>query len=171
MGNGRCQTSGKQPGSSQPWIWGDEHVLVHGDKWKEFIDKSDLGKVNIYDYYLGGKKKSCYTKDEHLAVLKQIFEDAVAVGAIEISGRSGSYEPSDFDFKLDGCMSDDFTVAPIVLLKEKPTLSVAPNFFYSYLTGNMKMGDECVHRILNDISKITSKLLEAKKALAINANL
>jgi hypothetical protein len=67
------------------------------EKWAEFIEKSDLGTTNVYEYYLGQNHNYNYPldADDYKKLLEELFQDAVAVGAITLHSP---YHVDDFAF-------------------------------------------------------------------------
>ena len=65
-------------------------------KWKEFVQSSGMNTVSLYRYYLG-KNLSSYMESDHEKVIKELFSDVVAVGALTLPGP---YLSEDFVFRM-----------------------------------------------------------------------
>ena len=69
-------------------------VRFHRRKWDEFLNSNDLGNMNIYKYYIGSIPYT-RTAENILKVLKELFTDAVTIGAINLPTP---YKAEDFTF-------------------------------------------------------------------------
>lgn len=99
MGSGkgrvrRSQATGLSSGTSVV-----PAVSFQWEKWTKFVRAGDLGKVRLYEYYLGKKyTNGVYSYAEHEKVITELFADSVSVGAFTLPS---SYKAEDFLFAMD----------------------------------------------------------------------
>ena|ERR1035437_2478443 len=71
-------------------------VLVQVGRWEEFVRTSGVGGVNLHKYYVPGSGIRL-TNAEYELLLRELFTDAVAVGAIVLPAP---YVSGDLLFKM-----------------------------------------------------------------------
>ena len=119
MGSGKGKTrrtSGLQPGSritsgapqlraqTQKTTWSPPPYIYEDsfDKWTEFVHDSGLEGTNYFKYYLGDdysvNNSATWTVPNMEKAFNELFEDAVAIGAIELPQ---SYVAEDFLIKMN----------------------------------------------------------------------
>src|ERR1017187_8346567 len=81
MGSGKGKTRRAQA-VARPTKPKVKAAVHHPEKWEEFIRAAGLEDVKVYDYYLGQRSSHSNSNLERSRVATELFEDAVAVGAI-----------------------------------------------------------------------------------------
>src|ERR1035437_5569770 len=59
--------------------------LVDWDKWLEFVQNGNLGRINVCQYYLENPDDG--SPVSHLKVMEELFADAVALDVVELPGE------------------------------------------------------------------------------------
>ena len=95
MGSGRGKTRRAQGITTRSDRSHAKSISYAEEKWAEFIEKSDLGATNVYEYYLGQNHNCPLDADDYKKLLEELFQDAVAVGAITLRSP---YHVDDFAF-------------------------------------------------------------------------
>ena len=133
--------------------------VLDDKKWEQFVHSSELETVNVYQYYLGRNDLPRYNNDEHRKVAKELFEDAVAVGALNLPS---SYNVDDFEFIK--VRTNTWDTQMKIVLKNEPDLFVSHgNNLWSSIgpTNNMVNGNVLYY--LRQIWYAVDILLKAHK--------
>jgi hypothetical protein len=95
MGSGKGKTRRAQ--STEPKSH-PQAATCDKDKWYEFINSSQLKNVQVYEYYFKNSEEPDFldTDADREKVIKELFADFVAVGAITLPSK---YDVADFEFK------------------------------------------------------------------------
>ena len=148
MGSGKGQTRRARTSTPAP-----QPLPVAGElkqKWAEFISDSELQMVSLYQYYLRkSSRKILYVDYER--VVSELFQDAVAVGAIVLPS---AHSVEDFEFKLDISQAGYTTQHRLMMrLTNRTGTSLQLLSPYYYLDPDVTMESANVVIFLEDMQK------------------
>ena len=164
MGSGRGKTRRAQQvqhaTDSAPGAF--THMTVDEEKWDNFTRNCDLANLGIYNYYLGQKAPLTIFQvqelaaDEHMKIVRELFADAVSVGAITLPEP---YKAEDFELQP----SPDYDDEVLIKMKGNPELTKIVQNVSLPLSANPLLDDQVVIDSLYEFLTGVRGLLEQTK--------
>ena len=124
-------------------------AIFENVKWHEFLEEGGLTKQKIHQYYLGGKAPNDNDEARMRELVTEIFNDAVAVGAITLPKP---YTAADFVFAKAAGRAR-------IILASEPKKEEKIACGYSYLRQNSGLGSGNVSSFLKFVTDALNKLI------------